>query len=302
MRPGQRETKRERQRGTRGRNLALSPHQLSRQNTAPRPPPAQQRRALHLHAVLRHPQVVRQAGDVAPHRVARRVVEPAGDEVEHLVDGADVHVPRVLVLVPDVLHHLAQRPGAQPGAAQQRLGPAVQRPPHGVLHPGVRVVQVRLAAAAARRVPVHTPVVGAVQLAAQRVGDGGGGRRGAAPVQVAHRQVHHAAVAPHAARVERQRVGQGPCLRRDGVQAGPFSNKKMGENESGADVTCEGSGRPHHFTLNSIHPARTSRRRRARRARTCPRTGRPWRPRANGSSPARPRTQPPPPARPAGAG
>lgn len=54
------------------------------------------------------------------------------DQATHLVDGPDVDVACVDVLVVDVAHALGQCLVAQPAAAQQRLR-LIQRPPHKVL-------------------------------------------------------------------------------------------------------------------------------------------------------------------------
>ena len=77
------------------------------------------------------------------------------------------------------------------------------------LQRGVRVVQVLLGAGGARGVPVDALVRLAEQLAAQRRRQRRGGARAAHAVHVAHRQVHHAAVAPAAAAVSRGRSAAG---------------------------------------------------------------------------------------------
>ena len=75
--------------------------------------------------------------------VALGVLEPAAEHVDHLVDGADVNVACVLVLVVDVLHGLGKGVLPERGADQDALG-LVQGPPEHVLHQRMRVVEVLL--------------------------------------------------------------------------------------------------------------------------------------------------------------
>mmetsp|Transcript_2659 Transcript_2659/g.6343 ORF Transcript_2659/g.6343 Transcript_2659/m.6343 type:complete len:299 (+) Transcript_2659:626-1522(+) len=119
---------------------------------------------LHLHAVLGQPQIVGDPWQVLGPRAPRTcwVLEPAAQHVHHLVDGPDVDVARVLVLIVHVLHgkserHRAQR-AAGPRAQQERLYFG-QAPPQHVLKHGVWVVEIFFGACVAGFVPVDTIVL-----------------------------------------------------------------------------------------------------------------------------------------------
>mmetsp|Transcript_18558 Transcript_18558/g.52141 ORF Transcript_18558/g.52141 Transcript_18558/m.52141 type:complete len:228 (+) Transcript_18558:1341-2024(+) len=181
--------------------------------------------SLHLEPILCDPQVVIDTRQVPLKLLRRRVVQPAGQHVDGLVDGPDVHVACVPVLIMYVLHALSQRLLPQPGAQQQRLG-LVQGPPEHILDEWMWVVQVLLCHLVARSIPVDAVIRHGVQLLPDGCSQRGLLAGPAPPIHIRHGQVHHAAVAPEAAWVQvanaRQLgVRQQPHLRGHGVQAIP---------------------------------------------------------------------------------
>mmetsp|Transcript_13289 Transcript_13289/g.35247 ORF Transcript_13289/g.35247 Transcript_13289/m.35247 type:complete len:406 (-) Transcript_13289:1003-2220(-) len=107
---------------------------------------------LHFHSILGNPQVVVNARNVHAETVHVASKVPH-EHVDHLVHGADVDVPRVLVLVSHVPQHLLVCPPPHERVVQNILE-AVHRVPQRILQRRVWVVQVFLGTLVSRLVPV----------------------------------------------------------------------------------------------------------------------------------------------------
>mmetsp|Transcript_21932 Transcript_21932/g.37499 ORF Transcript_21932/g.37499 Transcript_21932/m.37499 type:complete len:212 (+) Transcript_21932:850-1485(+) len=158
-------------------------------------------------------------------RLAVGVLHPAAQHVDDLVDWADVHIPGVLILVVDVLHDLSKCGLAQP-AAQQQVLRLVQCPPQDILNKGMRVVQVLFGHLVASSIPIDAVITYGVQFFPERLSELCLTTGAPPAIHIRHGEVHHAAVAPEAARVQvpnaRPRaVWQQPHLRGHGVQPIP---------------------------------------------------------------------------------
>mmetsp|Transcript_19286 Transcript_19286/g.34852 ORF Transcript_19286/g.34852 Transcript_19286/m.34852 type:complete len:213 (-) Transcript_19286:632-1270(-) len=109
-----------------------------------------------------------------------------------------------------------------------------ETPPEDVLDLWVRVKQIFLSAFVAGAVPVDGVVRHGVQLLAQLAGQLRFTTSRTFAVQVAHREVHHAAVAPEATRMQVADAGpatvrQEPHLRSQRVHAHPVVHAQHGE-------------------------------------------------------------------------
>mmetsp|Transcript_95373 Transcript_95373/g.297311 ORF Transcript_95373/g.297311 Transcript_95373/m.297311 type:complete len:262 (+) Transcript_95373:866-1651(+) len=201
------------------RELLLEPGLRGRLHRESRVPGHAAVVALHLQAVLGHPQVGRHARHVRKEgfvlagggRVGLAAGRhPGAEQVQRLAHGPDGQVVRLDVLGVHVLLHEAQAraAGELPGPQALVDVEEVLQQPHGPLDRAV-VVDVRDAVHELAPLDLVVLAVRRVELLPER-GCHRISRRvkGEAPsVEVAHRQVDHAAVAPEPARVQREPLG-----------------------------------------------------------------------------------------------
>mmetsp|Transcript_25648 Transcript_25648/g.43211 ORF Transcript_25648/g.43211 Transcript_25648/m.43211 type:complete len:287 (-) Transcript_25648:776-1636(-) len=185
--------------------------------------------ALHLHAVLGHPQVVVNAREMAEKQLVG-IVTPAShvntQHVQSLVHWPNVNKISLDVFRVNVCHHVLQRSLAhihEEGDAGEEVfvvGEAVLEEAH---HRVQRRVVVNISTRLAKVIPAHRVVVLQIELLAQveqkrvvlHIWREAGG------VQVPHREVDHACVAPHLAWVQGAPARQEPHLSGDRVDSIP---------------------------------------------------------------------------------
>lgn len=196
--------------------------------------------ALHLHAVLGDPQVVRHPQQVLLEgrgRYAAPGVHKPREGVQNLVHGSNVHVVGLLVLGADVLDDKGEARASDKVLEGPR--PVLVDGEHGVGHLHDRVhgrVVVHVGDKVPGGRPVDAPVVLAVELFSKGQDDGVRlGVRIDEPlaVEIAHRKVDHAAVAPEPTRVEGEPLWQEPELRGDGVVPFPVHDTEEAHVELG---------------------------------------------------------------------
>ena len=195
--------------------------------------------AVHLQPVRRFPEVVGEPGQVRALLLAARALEVPDQGVVELVHRPDADVVGGLVLGPDLGQHLGQRPLAQPARVAALEGA------EDAVHPGqqrrARGVGVGRCDAVTRRGPVDGRVGLAVQLLAQLGEERCVRHPRPPPVEMAHRQVDHPAVAPQPAGMDGEPAREKPELGLDGVQAVVLVEPEHGEHELSPRRRAEGA-------------------------------------------------------------